>query len=100
MRYLHADLDLDQPRPRLTPDELRSGPLMVRTDSRSIPLPDGSVDVVVTSPPYPKQRVYGREDAREIGRSAPIAAGPTSWPSRMKPSPGEAVRTTPNPPAT
>jgi len=57
----------------LTPDEMRSGPVMVRTDSRSIPLPDGSVDVVVTSPPYPKQRVYGREDAREIGREETLA---------------------------
>lgn len=73
MRYLHADLELDQPRPMLTPDEMRSGPVMVRTDSRSIPLPDGSVDVVVTSPPYPKQRVYGREDAREIGREETLA---------------------------
>lgn len=26
MRYLHADLDLDQPRPELTPEEMRAGP--------------------------------------------------------------------------
>lgn len=67
MRYLHADLDLDQPRPELTPEEMRAGPVMVRADARRIPLPAGSVDVVVTSPPYLKQRVYGHEAAHELG---------------------------------
>lgn len=73
MRYLHADLDLDQPRPELTREEMRSGPVMVRADARRIPLPSGSVDVVVTSPPYLKQRVYGHEGAHELGREETVA---------------------------
>lgn len=31
----------------------------LRADARSIPLPDGSVDLVVTSPPYWRKRDYG-----------------------------------------
>lgn len=47
--------------------------LMIRADARRIPLPDHSVDVVVTSPPYLKQRTYGIDDAREIGREETAA---------------------------
>lgn len=55
--------------PDLPPVEIPSaGALIVRADARRIPLPDASVDVVVTSPPYLRQRAYGLDDAREIGR--------------------------------
>ncbi len=73
VRYLYAELDLDQPRPELTPEEMRAGPVMVRADARRIPLPSASVDVVVTSPPYLKQRVYGTEAAHELGREETVA---------------------------
>lgn len=33
--------------------------LEIRADARSIPLPDGTVDLVVTSPPYWRKRDYG-----------------------------------------
>lgn len=47
--------------------------LMIRADARRIPLPDASVDVVVTSPPYLKQRTYGIDADREIGREETAA---------------------------
>ncbi|MGY1458810.1 DNA methyltransferase [Luteimonas sp. A534] len=40
----------------------------VRADARSIPLPDGSVDLVVTSPPYWQKRDYGFSE--QIGLEA------------------------------
>ena len=43
---------------------------MIQGDARRIPLPDGSVDVVVTSPPYLRQRQYGTDTANEIGRAS------------------------------
>lgn len=46
---------------------------MIRGDARSIPLASGSVDLVVTSPPYLAQRRYGSDDAREIGREGSVA---------------------------
>lgn len=33
--------------------------MLIRADARRIPLPDNSVQTVVTSPPYLRQRVYG-----------------------------------------
>lgn len=47
--------------------------MMIRADARSIPLATGSVDCVVTSPPYLKQRTYGTDDARELGREETVA---------------------------
>lgn len=46
---------------------------IIQGDARRIPLPDGCVDVVVTSPPYLKQRVYGRDDTAELGREETAA---------------------------
>lgn len=46
---------------------------MLRADARQIPLAAGSVDLVVTSPPYLRQRAYGLDDAREIGREDTVA---------------------------
>lgn len=42
---------------------------IVRADSRHIPLPDESADLIVTSPPYRGQRDYG-SGAGEIGKEA------------------------------
>jgi DNA modification methylase len=41
---------------------------LISGDARSIPLPDGSVDVIVTSPPYWQKRDYGVEG--QIGQEA------------------------------
>lgn len=46
---------------------------IVQGDARRLPFPDGSVDCVVTSPPYLKQRVYGQDDATELGREETAA---------------------------
>lgn len=46
---------------------------MIQGDARRIPLPDGSVDVVVTSPPYLRQRQYGTDTANEIGLEETVA---------------------------
>jgi DNA modification methylase len=40
----------------------RSGQLLVRGDARALPLPDSSVDLIVTSPPY-----FGLRDYRDDG---------------------------------
>lgn len=48
--------------------------MMIRADARHIPLADNSVDCVVTSPPYLKQRAYGTDDTREVGRDETLAA--------------------------
>ena len=47
--------------------------MMIRGDARALPLAAGTVDVVVTSPPYLKQRSYGIDDDREIGREETAA---------------------------
>jgi len=47
--------------------------MMIRGDARTIPLASGSVDCVVTSPPYLKQRTYGTDDEREVGREETVA---------------------------
>lgn len=41
----------------------------IRADARRTPLADGSVQCIVTSPPYFGQRIYGA-DKRELGRSS------------------------------
>jgi DNA modification methylase len=46
---------------------------IIRGDARNLPLPDASVDLVVTSPPYYQQRVYqdaGESLAGQIGLEA------------------------------
>lgn len=73
MEYLYADLDLDQPRPELTREQMRAGALMVRADARQLPIPTASVHAVVTSPPYLKQRAYGLDDEHEGGREETLA---------------------------
>lgn len=48
--------------------------MLIRADSRAIPLPDRSVQAVVTSPPYLKQRVYGTNPhGLEIGLDDTLA---------------------------
>jgi DNA modification methylase len=47
--------------------------VVLRADARSLPLPDGSVDLIVTSPPYWSQRDYrdgGESLAGQIGTEA------------------------------
>jgi len=46
---------------------------LIRGDARTLPLRTSSVDVVVTSPPYLKQRRYGRDQVREIGLDETLA---------------------------
>lgn len=41
--------------------------MLIKSDARRLPLKDGSVNCVVTSPPYLGQRQYG-DDPNEIGR--------------------------------
>ncbi|MFI6296737.1 DNA-methyltransferase [Nonomuraea sp. NPDC050790] len=49
---------------------------IIRADARALPLPDGSVDLIVTSPPY-----WGLRDYRDAGGSlaGQIGAEPTPW---------------------
>ena len=51
-----------------------STPLLVQGDARALPLPDASVDLIVTSPPY-----FGQRDYRDAGGSlaGQIGAEPT-----------------------
>ena len=51
-----------------------SAPLLVQGDARALPLPDASVDLIVTSPPY-----FGQRDYRDAGGSlaGQIGAEPT-----------------------
>lgn len=48
--------------------------LVVRGDARALPLPDGSVDLIVTSPPFYALRSY--QDGGEAAGAAGRAAGP------------------------
>jgi site-specific DNA-methyltransferase (cytosine-N4-specific) len=58
--------------------------MILRGDARCLPLADGSVNTIVTSPPYHGLRTYG-DDEREIGRSdvggylASMAACAREW---------------------
>ncbi len=45
---------------------------LLRADARSLPLPDTSADLVVTSPPYWRKRDYGIDG--QIGQEATVAA--------------------------
>ena len=52
-----------------------NGPVQLyQADAREIPLPDGSVHCVVTSPPYFGLRVYKDNDDRGIGLEASVEA--------------------------
>lgn len=49
------------------------GPLLIRGDARALPLPDASVDLIVTSPPYFGLRSYtdgGEHYAGQVGAEA------------------------------
>ncbi|MET9265233.1 site-specific DNA-methyltransferase [Amycolatopsis sp. NPDC004079] len=51
-------------------------PTILRADARSLPLADDSVDLVVTSPPYFRQRSYqdgGRHYDRQLGAESTVA---------------------------
>lgn len=53
-----------------------TAPLIIRGDARHLPLPDASVDLVVTSPPYFALRSYtdgGRHYAGQLGSEATLA---------------------------
>lgn len=47
--------------------------VLIRGTALQLPIRSASVDVVVTSPPYLKQRVYGVDDVNEIGREETVA---------------------------
>lgn len=47
---------------------------MIRADAHHLPLRTGSVDLVVTSPPYLRQRHYGADVDHELGREESLAA--------------------------
>jgi site-specific DNA-methyltransferase (adenine-specific) len=53
-----------------------SAPLVLAGDCREVlpTLPAGSVDAVVTSPPYLRQRAYGQDTAHELGLEETVAA--------------------------
>ena len=51
-------------------------PTVLRGDARALPLPDASVDLIVTSPPYWALRDYRDGDASLAGQ---IGAEPTPW---------------------
>lgn len=56
-----------------TPGEI--APMIVRADARALPVPDGSVDLIVTSPPYFRLRSYtdaGRPMRRQIGAESSV----------------------------
>lgn len=50
-------------------------PLILSGDCRTVlpTIETGSVDICVTSPPYLKQRAYGRDEDHEIGREETVA---------------------------
>lgn len=51
---------------------------MIRADAHDLPIATGTVDVVVTSPPYLRQRHYGTDHETELGREDSLAAYVTS----------------------
>jgi len=57
---------IDVLRPTTIPAVAKPPYLLIQADARSVPLPDESVHICVTSPPYYRQWVYG-DDEREIG---------------------------------
>lgn len=52
-------------------------PVILRGDARQLPLPDGSVDLIVTSPPY-----YGQRDYRDNGESLTGQIGNEATPQK------------------
>ena len=60
---------------------------IIRGDAARIPLPDGSVDLVIGSPPYIKQRTY-LENGRDLG----IARDTAAWVAWMLGVTTEALR--------
>jgi site-specific DNA-methyltransferase (cytosine-N4-specific) len=60
----------DEPGTRTGGDPMSA--LMIRGDARSLPLADASVHMVVTSPPYLMQRVYGTDAEREMGQTSTL----------------------------
>lgn len=48
--------------------------MIVRGNALELPIATGTVDCVVTSPPYLRQRVYGIDEDREVGRETTVAA--------------------------
>ena len=82
----------------ISPNETTSPPsgLIVRADARSLPLPDESVDLIVTSPPYYALRDYRDGDgslARQIGAEptpaeyiAALIDATREWVRVLKPS--------------
>jgi site-specific DNA-methyltransferase (cytosine-N4-specific) len=63
------------PRAELDPLEAGSAPIVLAGDCRDVlpTIPTGSVDAVVTSPPYLKQRAYGQDTAHELGLEETVA---------------------------
>lgn len=64
---------------------------VIKADARKIPLPDGCVDLIVTSPPYWKKRDYGYPEQIGLENTpqefvANIHAALTEWRRILKPS--------------
>lgn len=74
----------------------RASPIIIRADARNLPLPDASVDLIVTSPPYFALRSYtdgGEHYAGQIGSEstpaeyiAALLACTAEWVRVLKPS--------------
>lgn len=56
----------------------RDGALVIRADTRAIPLPDQSVDLIVTSPPYFGQRSY-KDGGEHYDGQVGDEAHPQEW---------------------
>lgn len=54
-------------------------PRVVRADSRALPLPDDSVDLIVTSPPY-----FGLRSYTDHGRPVPGQLGAEATPTEYR----------------
>ena len=77
--------------PVLIPPHLPARATIVRGDARDLPLPDGSVDLICTSPPYFGLRSYsdnGEHYAGQIGSEAT----PREWLAAMLDCTAEWVR--------
>ena len=77
--------------PVLIPPHLPARATIVRGDARDLPLPDGSVDLICTSPPYFGLRSYsdnGEHYAGQIGSEAT----PREWVAAMLDCTAEWVR--------
>jgi len=73
-------IDIELPDTPITPEMMDiiiptggAGPILMQGDARHLPLPDDSVDLIVTSPPYWAQRSYqdgGEHYSGQIGAEA------------------------------